>query len=372
MYKKLFVKIKQNEKIAIYGTNKTAENIYEQIAKLRPDIQICFFISSKKDNRMLKGLNIYSLEELEDKISTIDNVIIASYSARHLLKLAIQTFGIKKPILINKKMIISEKTINNKPDIDLLNKSLKIFKNYKDKNLYNFIAKARSNRKKYIDKIKKRFNSKYKNIIEIYPIEHYFEFINKNAIKTVIDGGAYDGLHSVMFTQEFPNCQKVYMFEPSYNAFKNNLIDFLIQKDQRISLIEKALWNESKILEFREEFECKTGSSIVEVKPNIKRPSKIIKIPALKIDDFVQKIEEKIDFIKLDIENAELQALEGAINTIKKDRPQLAVSIYHSDDQFYNVPLFLYNNLDNYVYHVGHYSDSYVETVLYAIPKELT
>ena len=48
----------------------------------------------------------------------------------------------------------------------------------------------------------------------------------------------------------------------------------------------------------------------------------------------------------MDIEGAEMPALIGGINTIKKYRPQLAISIYHTNSDFINIPLYLKNNLE--------------------------
>lgn len=90
------------------------------------------------------------------------------------------------------------------------------------------------------------------------------------------------------------------------------------------------------------------------------------------IDKFCTERNVFPDFIKMDIEGAELSALKGGMEIIKKYRPQLAISIYHSSEDFVNIPLYLSENLENYKFRIGHYSDAIIETVLYAIPNELT
>ena len=73
----------------------------------------------------------------------------------------------------------------------------------------------------------------------------------------------------------------------------------------------------------------------------------------------------------MDIEGAELPALKGGINTIITDRPQLAISIYHSFSDFINIPIWMYENLKDYTFRLGHYHSITSETVIYAIPDEL-
>ena len=84
-----------------------------------------------------------------------------------------------------------------------------------------------------------------------------------------------------------------------------------------------------------------------------------------------QKENSKIDLIKMDIEGSELYALQGAINSITKDRPQLAISIYHSTKDFIEIPNYLNSKLKNYNFYLGHYMPSGCDTVLYAIPCEI-
>ena len=73
----------------------------------------------------------------------------------------------------------------------------------------------------------------------------------------------------------------------------------------------------------------------------------------------------------MDVEGAEQNALKGGIKTIQKDRPQLAISIYHTPQDFVEIPLYLHKNLKNYVFKLGHYCPNAAETVLYCIPAEI-
>lgn len=78
----------------------------------------------------------------------------------------------------------------------------------------------------------------------------------------------------------------------------------------------------------------------------------------------------KTAFIKMDIEGAELKALYGAEGVIQRDRPQLAVSIYHSDQDMVLILKYLREKYPFYQFYIRHYTWFYADTVLYAIGKE--
>jgi FkbM family methyltransferase len=85
------------------------------------------------------------------------------------------------------------------------------------------------------------------------------------------------------------------------------------------------------------------------------------------IDDFFNKYElPKIDFIKMDIEGAELPALKGGIETIKRFRPKLAISIYHSMDDFVNIAEYIKSLNLGYKFYLKHGTIHGEETVLFA------
>jgi hypothetical protein len=50
---------------------------------------------------------------------------------------------------------------------------------------------------------------------------------------------------------------------------------------------------------------------------------------------------DRVDFIKMDIDGAELDALKGAEASIRKHRPKLAISLYHKPDDFDSIPRYL-------------------------------
>jgi hypothetical protein len=78
-------------------------------------------------------------------------------------------------------------------------------------------------------------------------------------------------------------------------------------------------------------------------------------------------IDDKITFIKMDIEGAEYNAILGAHNTITKYRPKLAISIYHKPEDIWEIPSLILKMNPEYKLYLGHYSIAAAETVLYAI-----
>lgn len=68
----------------------------------------------------------------------------------------------------------------------------------------------------------------------------------------------------------------------------------------------------------------------------------------------------------MDIEGAEEQALRGAVKTLIKSKPDLAICIYHSPQQFLAVPNFLHTLNLGYKFRFRNYTGFPAETVLYA------
>jgi len=62
-------------------------------------------------------------------------------------------------------------------------------------------------------------------------------------------------------------------------------------------------------------------------------------VQTITLDDYVMSLGlQRVDFIKMDIEGAEVPALKGATQTIRHFRPRLAICLYHQWDDVVRVP----------------------------------
>lgn len=89
-----------------------------------------------------------------------------------------------------------------------------------------------------------------------------------------------------------------------------------------------------------------------------------IEVDVIKLDDFF-KTHEAPTFIKMDIEGAELAALRGCADTIRKFKPKLAICVYHKPEDIFEIPEYILSLNPNYKMWLRHYSNLVNETVLY-------
>ena len=89
-----------------------------------------------------------------------------------------------------------------------------------------------------------------------------------------------------------------------------------------------------------------------------------ISIRTVAIDDIIG--DRTVGFIKMDIEGAEFNALHGARNTIVRDKPLLAICVYHLRGDLFAIMDYLHQLLPEYRFLLRHYSYDGAETVLYA------
>ena len=86
------------------------------------------------------------------------------------------------------------------------------------------------------------------------------------------------------------------------------------------------------------------------------------------IDDLFA--ETLLTFIKMDIEGAEYDALLGGRKVIQRDRPILAICVYHTQNDIWRIPLFVRGTLPEHKIYLRAYEGDGYQTIMYAVPPE--
>ncbi len=96
-------------------------------------------------------------------------------------------------------------------------------------------------------------------------------------------------------------------------------------------------------------------------------------VETVTIDESLTKLGlDRVDFIKMDIEGAELDALKGAEASIRKHRPKLAISLYHNPEDLETIPRYLAGLDLGYRFYLEHHTIYQNETVLFAMADSRT
>ena len=176
-----------------------------------------------------------------------------------------------------------------------------------------------------------------------------------------IDGGCYDGGTVLDFLEFSKDTRRIYGFEPDPDCYMRTKKTLREHRIENAILLQKGLWNETATLRFDRMGLNMAGSRIAETGSVV--------IEATSIDAVVDP-SETVTFIKMDIEGAELNALRGAANTIRRCLPRLAICIYHKPEDIVEIPCLILSLSPKYVFYIRHHVPWVNhESVLYAIAK---
>lgn len=184
----------------------------------------------------------------------------------------------------------------------------------------------------------------------------YFDddFLSFTDKEIYVDCGAFDG-DTIKLFSEFTKgkYKKIIALEPDVISFKK--LSETAQEYHDVELICCATGKENTKMSFSSKgtlgstFSEGADGDLIDVK---------------KLDDILK--DEDVTLIKMDIEGAELDTLMGAENIIRKNKPKLAVCIYHKIEDIITIPKYLHSIVPEYRFKVRQHSSSLLETVLYA------
>ena len=333
-----------NNQFYIFGLTEISEKILNYL--LSKGKHVIGYISDDEMTSFL-DIPIIQLIETNKKIPVINAALLRVYQSNKLLK----RIGFSS-VIDYFELNLMDEDIFKFPTID------------------NEIRDIETNFPKYLwlyelleDKLSKdvlacvldmRFNNQLSPLLKHNVSNQYFDVVaNFKNIDVFVDCGGYHGETSEYFILKNPNYEKVCFFEPFPDAMsiaKNELID------RNVEFIQKGVYSSSGIFKLTSGREDGNAISL----------NGDISIETCTMDE---EIKEQVDFIKLDIEGSELDALRGAENIIKKFQPIITVAIYHKQTHFWEIPQYIQSLIPECKIYMRHNNDGIYETILHVIPK---
>ena len=345
--------LKLISEVAPYKIIKIIISIPKSINNTKSSSQICkynFFF--KRINKLYRKLK---------KLLEIIDILEDDYSKKILIRIMVAyTYGFSTTIISPRTNMILK--LNKKDTYEKIEKLIKkedIFSsgrfnlNYYDLTEIGFPIKICDDHMGIISTfILQQYRYNHKKLIEVEKGDY------------VIDAGGAFGNTALYFSSKVRNNGQVYSFDfinSNIKIFQKNL-SLNPELSDIIQLIKKPLWNVSDNKLFF--IEDGTGSRITTQQLSSSHNT----VKTISIDDFVKRYKiPKINFIKMDIEGAELKALEGAKETLIRFKPKLAISVYHDLKHYYKIPQYI-NSLNlNYKMYLDHFSKKRAESVLFAL-----
>ena len=339
------------KEVYVFGARQLGEKIANQL--IEAGIEVLGFIDNDttKQGNTLIDKSIMPLDMVKDK----NAVFIIASQYLYDISTQLEDFGYKNHIpypllsLFDRSTFPPEWSYNNMQE-DLIDNKYRYFSLFinladnKSRDVLSGLINFRLTLNPfYTQSVSDSINHLYFNEITL-PLSNNEVFV---------DGGGFDGETTLQFIENVPGTYKVFFFEPDPKLFdrcKLNLSEY-----GNIHFVNKGLFSKEKTLRF-----CTTGEM----------DGCINELGDLEIDvvDLDSWIDNKITFIKLDVEGAEAETINGAVNHIVNDKPKMAIALCHKSKDLWSIAS-LINSIDaNYKFYLRHYSQTAIETNLYCIP----
>lgn len=182
--------------------------------------------------------------------------------------------------------------------------------------------------------------------------EQYFEPFLALDGEVFVDAGGYDGDTAEAFITRDPGYGAVHLFEPSATN--------MARARRRLAGLRDIHFHEVGLSDAhgRVFFDPDAGSASAVTTAGAQS------IPVVRLDDVPTG---PVSVIKMDLEGWETRALEGARDRIARDRPRLAIAVYHRASDFRDVSRFALALHPDYRVYLRHYTQGWSETVMFFV-----
>ena len=167
---------------------------------------------------------------------------------------------------------------------------------------------------------------RFNGIEHTFPHYYDLDLISCSSNEVFVDCGAYTGDSIVDFLKMYgKKYKRIYAYEltpKTYRKLEHNLKDY-----KNIICRNAGVTDKNGYMSMLDMEGSEAGNRLVQEGG--------IMMPIVSLDN---DISEDISFIKMDIEGAEIAALHGAKNHIRRSHPKLAISLYHAINHLLDIP----------------------------------
>jgi len=185
----------------------------------------------------------------------------------------------------------------------------------------------------YASIINYKLTGKMRYILDAYSTkDELYSELSSTLVRTYVDAGAYNGDTAKEAIEYFPELSKIVAIEPDPKNYKK-LLKFSEGIDSpEIRAINAAVWSEDGEGEF-----SSSGNRNSSISSTMSYQHKDTDVSLISVDS----LGISPDYIKYDVEGAELEALVGSHQTIERVHPTLLVSLYHRSRDIFAIPNYL-------------------------------
>lgn len=214
----------------------------------------------------------------------------------------------------------------------------------------------------FVQQLRWRLFLDYEHLSSPVPGAQYFpeDIIRLNQEEVFVDGGAFDGDTWRIFLKKTNGAFNEYWgFEPdsaNFNKLSASVTQSFEKSGSRIHLSQCALSDKKGQVRF-------AGDGTASAQAHAQGSHEVT---CVTLDETLD--DSRPTYIKLDIEGAELAALQGGRKIIKSALPKLAVCAYHLQNHLWEVPLLAHEILAaSHIYLRAHNEEAF-DLVCYALP----
>lgn len=167
--------------------------------------------------------------------------------------------------------------------------------------------------------------------------EEAYKFLNLSDNEVFVDLGAYRGDTVMEFISHTNGYNGIIAVEPDKKTFKKLISN--TENLKNFTAYNAAVCNTDNGVRFSSEGSRGSGIGAGDF------------IESVTVDSIANN---GCTYIKMDVEGAELLAINGAINTIKKYHPKMKIAAYHKSEDIFKIPLAVKNIHPHYKVYMRH------------------